>query len=101
MINSKITFHGVTLRQTTGRIRLHYEGIRYLKDYYKEIGKKLCAMAHIDSVTFNSVTENLLVYYRHKDVYKRQNSEYPNTEIAVPYGTIPRRAVVSVFFILY
>ena len=65
MINSKITFHGVTLRQTTGRIRLHYEGIRYLKDYYKEIGKKLCAMAHIDSVTFNSVTENLLVYYRH------------------------------------
>lgn len=65
MINSKITFHGVTLRQTTGRIRLHYEGIRYLKDYYKEIGKKLCAMAHIDSVTFNAVTENLLVYYRH------------------------------------
>ncbi len=70
-MNENMFLKPVTIHKTNGRIRFKYLGLRYLKSDYNEIGKKLCNNPFITGVTFNAITETILIYH----IEKRHSTE--------------------------
>lgn len=64
---SGFELRGNSVFSISGRIRLKYQGIKYIPKLYGEILDRLSDVYFIESVNINSITENILIEYR-KDI---------------------------------
>lgn len=62
--NGGFELKGKSVFSISGRLRLKYEGLKYIPAHFEELADRIRDVHYIDDVTINSVTETVLVKYK-------------------------------------
>ena len=61
--NKVFSLKGKVLFNISGRIRIKYQGIRYISDEFDTLLREISDIYYVEQVQINSVTETILIKY--------------------------------------
>ncbi|MDF2595511.1 MAG: cation-transporting ATPase [Clostridia bacterium] len=80
--HGSMILRGKVIHSIKGRVRLHYEGMRFISEFANEIMKRLQKIHYIQSIEINPITQNILIKYTSDTVLVKEVTEAIDTIIS-------------------